>query len=57
MKEAKYFRKGRTIRGPSGDTTHSSINAAKRECRLLHASNGAGSVLVVDALPAKKSDD
>jgi hypothetical protein len=53
MKEAKYFRKGRTIRGPSGDITYSSINEAKRECRVLTASNGLGSVRVVDAMPAK----
>ena len=50
----KYFRKGRTIRGPEGDQTYPSINQAKRASRKLQAANGGqgrGSLRVVDKLP------
>lgn len=57
MREAEFFRKGQTIRGPEGDTAFPSINAAKRASRdIQHARGGLGrgALRVVTRMPAKK---
>lgn len=55
LKEPQYYRKGRIIRGPCGDTDFDSINEAKRESRRLQmavdGALGRGTLRVVRKLP------
>lgn len=51
MKETIYYRRGRTISTPNGDTTYKFINQAKRESRKLQLAKdgalGRGSLEVI----------
>ena len=59
MKKPKYFRKGKVIRGPSGDQSFKSHNLAKQESRKIQMKEdgalGRGSLIVVEKLPELQS--